>query len=268
MYSRVYDAIAAANRLLSTKDSRDLRYAALEARMAIEGLFYALLPHYRDELPDDIVKRWQPRQLIDAITACNPFVQMHQQVTIGPVAGDVDGPKFVGSYKPVSRDLLRKYYHRLGAYLHAAMDGAVLNEPKLRATVIGALQRVEEHCNDTTVIINFGPYITVLCGCGREIKRNIFALTSRHDIRCPDPDCGAIYDLIALAPVMQSAWTLRSEPFKCGQCSHESQIGIHRLKAGAEIVCEGCNAKFVLRPFLIPNLVSPLPSASAEPQSA
>src|ERR1043166_2603719 len=157
MYTQVQKCVRASHALLATGNSRDLRYAALEARMAIVGLFYALLPHYREELPDDIAKTWQPRHLIDAIISCNPFVQMHQQITIG--IPDDPAAKFVGTYTPVPPELLRKYYHRLGSYLHAPIDGTALNEGKLRATITGALTRVEEHCSQTTVMANVGSYI-------------------------------------------------------------------------------------------------------------
>lgn len=264
MYPEVTECLAAGRKLLATGNTRDVRYAALEARMAIEGLFYALLPYYRDELPDDIVKTWQPRQLIDAIIGCNPFVEMHQQITLGP-AGDPAAPKFVGTYKPVTRELLRKYYHRLGSYLHAAVDGAPLKEGKLRATVAGALNRVEEHCLETNVIANIGPYITVSCECGRQIKRNILALAARQHVQCPDPTCAAIYDLIAMAPVMQTGWKLRTALFHCDECQHDTPIGVHRVRSGAHIACESCKVEFVLRgTFLGERFIPPVETASAE----
>lgn len=257
MYSHVKECVAAGRALIATGNPQNLRYGALEARMAIEGLFYALLPHYREELPDDIVKKWQPRQVIDAIIGCNPFAQMHQQITICP-AGDLAGPKFVGTYKPVPPELLRKYYHRLGSYLHAANDGAALNEGKLRATVTGALDRVEEHCRETTVIANVGPYIFVKCECGREIKRNMLALAARQHIQCPDPACSAIYDLLAMAPVMQTAWKLRTADFYCDECQRETPVGVHHIRAGERITCSHCNAEYVLQASFLCKRVAPV----------
>jgi hypothetical protein len=220
--------------------------------MAIEGLFYGLLAHYREELPDDIVKSWQPRQIIDAIAACNPFAESYQEVRIGPSRNDpTDKPLFVGQYKPVSRKLLRQYYHGLGSYLHAAVDGAPLNEAKLRATVSGTLDRVEEYCRETTVIANLGMFVSVPCGCGRTIKCNITSFTVRRHTQCPDPACGAIYDLVGMAPVMQTAWTLRTARFRCENCEHDTAVGVHLIRAGHHVICTNCKTEFVLRQVLI-----------------
>jgi hypothetical protein len=230
LFAEAHECASAARRVLESGEGRNLRYAALEIRIAIERLFYVLLPHYRDELPDDIVKLWQPRQIIDALIDCNPFIESHQQATIGLPGGGPGKPLFVGAYKPVTRKLLRQYYHRLGSYLHAFVDGSAPAESKLRATIMGAVERVEEHCRETTVIANVGPYITVACVCVRELKRSFFALTANQSIRCPDPECGTVYDLAAMAPAMQTAWTLRTEPYVCAECKHTTPIGVHELR--------------------------------------
>ena len=78
--------------------------------MGLEGLFYALLKYYRAELPDDITKRWQPRQVIDAILRCNPLAESHQQITLGPAGCGNGEPLFVGTYNPVTRKLLAQYF--------------------------------------------------------------------------------------------------------------------------------------------------------------
>jgi hypothetical protein len=251
----VNECVSATRRLLEAGDVRSLRYAALEMRMAIEQLFYALLPHYRDELPDDIVKQWQPRQIIDALIDCNPFIESHQQITIGPSGGGGGEPIFKGTYKPVTRKLLRQYYHRLGSYLHASPDGSLINEAKLRATIAGALERVDEHCRETTVIANVGVFITVNCVCGREIRRNFLALSVNQSVRCPDPRCGAIFDLVAMGAPMQTTWSLRRQPYLCPSCNGETPIGQHEIRAGAQITCEKCQAAAVLRVGFVPVLV-------------
>lgn len=250
--------------MLATGDVRDLLYAALEARMGLEGLFYALLKYYREELPDDITKKWQPRQVIEAILRCNPFAESHQQITLGPSGGGGGQPLFAGSYKPVTRKLLAQYYHRLGSYLHATVDGAAVNEAKLRAAVSGALDRLEQHCRETTVIANIGPYITVECECGRQIKRNILALAGSRAIECPDPECAAIYHLVAMAPVMQTAWTLRVAKFQCGECQHLTAIGVHRIYEGARLTCGGCNVEFELRSTFTGERITPPSTTDAD----
>mgnify|MGYP001559530754 FL=1 len=51
--------VTLARKLMTDGDMARLRYATLVIRMAIERLFYRLLPSYREELPDDLLKHWQ-----------------------------------------------------------------------------------------------------------------------------------------------------------------------------------------------------------------
>lgn len=204
---------ANARRLLDQNDAASLRHAALEIRFALERLFYTLLPYYKDELPDDLVRKWRPQQIIDAIRDCNPFVEHEQRVVIGRGQGKEGAPLFAGSQKPVSRKLLAQYYHKLGSYLHARRDGDDPPAAKLRALIASAAERIEQHCRETTFIHNGGTFITVKCECGRQIKRNFFALTTNQSIRCPSEECGAVYDLAGMQPPMQTAWRLRTVPF-------------------------------------------------------
>lgn len=71
-------------RLLDAGDAASLRHAALEARMAIELLFYALLPHYTEELPDDLARRWHPKQIIEAL--------LERAFAIEAVSSESEGP--------------------------------------------------------------------------------------------------------------------------------------------------------------------------------
>jgi hypothetical protein len=236
--------------LLGRDDEHSVIYAALEIRMAIESLFYALLPQYEEEIPEDLLKQWQPRAIIDAIIDCNPLVQWHSQVTIGRSGAPPGSPPlFVGQQHPISRELLRKYYHRLGSYLHARRDGSAVPRTRLRSVIVAATQRVEEFCRGTSLLHNMGLYISIICACGRVIKRNALGLGGRRHIRCPASACGAIYDLISAHDGL-TEWAMRSEIFTCA-CKHQTKIGVHLIADGAPLECSGCGAAFVIRSVFV-----------------
>lgn len=173
-----------ARRLLARDDEDSLRYAALETRMAIEELFYALIPYYKEELPEDLLRRWQPRHIIDALLACNPMVEQYQQIVMR--SKDDGRVIFAGHQTPATRELLKRYYQKLGSYLHAPLDGKERNQAKMRQFLEAALARIDEHCRQTTVIHNGGLYLQHRCVCGRIIKRNLFAVGLRRAVHCPD----------------------------------------------------------------------------------
>lgn len=235
--------VESARRLLDTSDATNLIYAALEIRMAIEEAFYALLPYYAEELPFDIAKRWQPRQVIDALLDCNPMAEQHQQVVMRKKDGNA--VIFAGQQPPVTRKLLKQYYQKLGSYLHAPVDGKDRDLSKMKQFLIAALTRIEQHCRETTVIHNGGLFFHHTCICGRTIKRNFIAAGFGRNAQCPDPACRAIYDVQIVEG--GSRWQLRLTDFKCLKCRVTTPIAFHRLVNGYRFTCIGCSAGYGIR---------------------
>lgn len=238
--------------LIEQGDETHIRYAALELRMAIESGFYRLLPVYKEELPDDIVKSWQPKKLLDAIIDCNPDAEHDYTITYAP-EGTSDVPltgKVLGHHKAVSKELLRKYYHRLGSLLHAPMDEQPLDLAKAKVLLTAAATRMEQHCSQTTLFANIAEFYSVVCVCGRLIKRNSRAVEKNPIIRCPDANCGAVFDL-ASAPGESTEWKLRQIEFNCPDCESPNYFGIHLIDTGRHFTCIGCNRRYQITTNLV-----------------
>jgi hypothetical protein len=87
------DRVNVARSLITAGDEASLRYAALEIRMAIELMFYKLLSSYKEELPDDLLKHWQPKKIIDALIDCDPDIEHDYSLTIAQErSGGSHGP--------------------------------------------------------------------------------------------------------------------------------------------------------------------------------
>ena len=71
-HAETQSCLQKAESLIEIGDADSFRYASLQLRMGIEYLFYELIPLYRDELPDDILTKWQPKDVLDAVLACDP----------------------------------------------------------------------------------------------------------------------------------------------------------------------------------------------------
>jgi hypothetical protein len=229
-----------ARRALAGDDPADLVYAALEIRMAVEELFYALVPQYAEELPSNILERWQPRRIIEALLDCNPMVEQYQQITIGDRT--TGGPVFSGTHTPATRQLLKDCYQQLGAYLHAPPTGEEPDPAEMRAFVESTLGTVEQHCRETTFIANGFIFLEHKCVCGRNIKRNLLAIGVKPYVKCVEENCQAVYDVQIIEG--GSVWRLRHQDFKCGKCRVLTPVGSHRLKAGARFTCIGCQSQY------------------------
>lgn len=247
LFSASMDHIAAARNLMTAGDEASLRYAALEIRMAIELMFYKLLPSYKEELPDELLKHWQPKKIIDALIECDPYIEHDYTMTMAAERPDGShGPALhVGRYKAVNRKLLRQYYHKIGSYLHAPMTETRPDLPKMHSFLNSAATRVEEYCRETTLISNFGIFHTVSCVCGRKIKRNAHALKSKSYIVCPDESCGAVFDLIEDSE-NGAIWKIRETEYICPNCKTSNFLGSHLIESGVTFTCVECGQKYII----------------------
>jgi len=237
---------------LLTGDEAKLHYAALEIRMAIEALFYKLLQSYREELPDDLLRRWQPKKIIDAIIECDPDIEHDYTLNLAEEVpqGARHSATQIGRYKAVNRKLIRDYYHKLGYYLHAPMPGKSHDPARMLTFLKAAATRVEEYCQGTTVIANIANFCTVKCDCGRKIKRNSRAVKLKPYIKCPDERCGAEYDLVQDGET-KATWRLRRTKLVCPDCETPNYLASHQIRSGTNFICVECGQRYVIQAELI-----------------
>ena len=244
---RTYEStnhITLARQLMASEDLASLRYAALEIRLAIELLFYQLLPSYKEELPDSIFKNWQPKRIIDALIDCDPHIEQDYTITMARElpSGGHGRPMHIGSYKAVNRKLLQQYYHKIGSYLHASMAQECRDLKKMKSFLNAAATRVEEYCRGTSTISNFGKFYYVNCICGRKIKRNAKAIQKKPYACCPSEKCGAVDFLKEEGN--EALWKLRETEFICPQCETSNFFATHIIESSAIITCVECNQRY------------------------
>lgn len=230
-----------AESLIEEGDGDSLRYACLELRMAIEYLFYDLLPLYADEIPTDMAKRWQPQRVIDVLTDCDPYVQNDCRIALG---NHDSGVPVVLESKGVSKGLIKSYWHKLGSFLHASMTGAKAvgtDEVPFLWKTISALREYEE----SRVRANVAARAELQCICGRTIKRNVEALKTNSRVRCPDDECRMIWDWVG-----EGDGEVRFKParksFICPGCQAINFYDERFAFDGLKVTCGNCEARVLL----------------------
>lgn len=242
-------SVQKARELLKNQDVDSLRYASLQLRMAIENLFYELLPLYKEELPDDIVSKWQPQQILDGLLQCDPLVANGGQIGFGPLdASRSDGATefaFVKEIKQPNKRLLKDHYHRLGFYLHAAVDMSPPDPVKWRTALEKAVE-VLSPFDGNQVLCNLRTLEKIVCECcGRTIAKNRRAIEQSWEMRCPDPKCNAIYEVKIGEGLFE--WQLKIGLYACPYCDLENTFSLGLLKDGLELKCKGCEKRIALR---------------------
>ena len=247
VHTETVSCVKKAEVLLEADDPDSLCYASLQLRMAIEHLFYELIPLYREELPDDIVNRWQPKQIIDALLDCDPHVDQDATVTFysSTPNGGPGEPFFQRRVRAVTKRMLKQHYHKLGFYLNAPMHGRPPEPEKWRAALQTAVGVLKQYTSDQ-ILCNVRPLVSFDCVCGRTVKRNIHAIEANTEVKCPDPSCGAIWDAERTEDGI-FRFQIRRDSYRCPYCKETNFVPVHEVKDGITLICDACEGKVLVK---------------------
>ncbi len=246
--------------LLASNESDHLRYAALELRYCIELLFYSLVPHYKDELPDDVVAGnvWRPADIIDMIADIDPDVSQDREIRMGEQPGPGLPPTrmfVLGRQSGLSKDLIRKVYHKLGFYLHARTDQKPHDPSHLRKRLEKLLPYLERYRSDTLRGGGIAEKAYFKCVvCGRPVVHRVERAKLQPLIKCPNKNCGAIHEYIETGNPKESLHKVLQHNLKCVTCGADNWLDVHRLEEGANVGaivnCHACPTRYRLQRYV------------------
>jgi len=123
-------------RLLASGSAEDLRFACLSLRSTIEALAYDMVQLYRNDLPPETVKTWQPNKVLAELADLDPGCQGTMKIEVGPVASD-EGPTITFVDRRLTSDWVNEHYHKLGNFIHEntiydVEQGRDGSQPKIR----------------------------------------------------------------------------------------------------------------------------------------
>lgn len=245
-------AIARAKAILANRqEPEDLRYAALDVRMAMEALTYERAQRYDRELPESAYETWQPKKLMQMLLDIDPVADQSGSLRMGRQ----EAP---GIPAKVMRDLghetvldlrtLRRHYDAIGNYLHTptvkqlrAEEAQNFGSLKVRLDEI--ITFVDAVLNSRIFNISFGNFSTTDCQrCGKAMRWRIPRDAEKLEAQCRE--CSALYDLEVLDG-NQVHWQPREVPVQCtnGDCREISYLWHDEVEPGIVFTCEACEHK-------------------------
>jgi hypothetical protein len=234
-----------ANQLLDKQEPSATRYACLELREAIEYLAYQQLEAYLDEVPDDAMRKWTPREVISQMLEVDPNADKTATIAVGveEVIGEPSKDmKMLGEDRRFTLKWANRSHSALGNFLHApTLHQIETDTVPDHAKAYGKAREVAgviEHTLDTPIFnVNFGNFYEIDCVCGRTIKRREGSFTAAAGIVCPNIECRAIWDVVSEAGTSVS-FKRRRQEYTCPGCSQKNYVDSQRLKPGLIIKCE------------------------------
>lgn len=219
--SEARKSLERAKKNLEKDDASDTRYAALDLRMALESLIYEKAQNYKGELSPKILSTWQPRKLLVHILEIDPDADKSSSLAVG-IEEEYGKPstdmKFLGTENVLSLTNIKKYYDRIGSYLHSPTIEQV--DQKKSASPEKMKIRCEELINILNAVLSSFIFntdmhqkIDWLCEkCGTKIIRRIPSGVSVFKACCTE--CNATY-----------------------QVKSEDELNFHRVPMTHEVTC-------------------------------
>lgn len=236
-----------AKALLAGGDDNQLRYSALELRLAMEALTYDRAQAYVKEIPPEQMKTWQPDKVMKVLLEIEPTADSSYTLSVGeePFPGGVpEKMQVLGTDTVFALADLRKHYHAVGSALHTPTMGQ-LEEGKPQD--MGKLrQRLEAIASDLTKSLNspvrnftMGNFSNMDCQrCGNPIRKRMPHGQASVEAKCFS--CGAAYELSTKDG--QVWWKALFEEMACrtADCGEVFTIWQDKIRDGAAWQCRSC----------------------------
>lgn len=239
--------------LMLSADLSSLLYAALNARLCIEAIAYDKIRIYAPRLPQHVLRKWQPPQLIKALLEFEPdatknFSLSYAEELLGGGTGPV---RHLGTHLSLRPSELQKMYNKLGNFLHVpsvdAQKGSAFLVEKRLAELKSFLEQLIPRLQEvlaSTIDGSLAQIVEFECTvCGDIIMRNLAGLKSNPQAVCLNPNCQAEY--FADCSSDPPAFILKVSYFECGKCKHPNSVENRKLAIGVTFKCSKCEALHV-----------------------
>lgn len=238
----------AAQQQINSGDDRRLVYAALELRMALEGLTYDRALAYKDEFPPKEYETWQPRKIMAVLLEIDSNADKGGSLAIGvePAYGvQPEKMNYLGSEDVLNMSTLRKHYDALGSYLHLPsmkkfLEGKKVDLDRLRSRCEEIAHFLEQIFRSSVFNVTLGSFATLDCmECGKPVRKRLPIDAGKTEARCFD--CGASYTLIIKSD-RKVTWEPHQIEIECAKegCRQVAVLWRHEFEAGRYWTCKEC----------------------------
>jgi hypothetical protein len=206
----VKNKIDTIRKLLNEGDHHQIRYAALECRLALEKICYERLRLAHKYIPLEKVREWQPPMLLKfLVREVEPSLLGGARISISrtPIEkiGELSREDYeaidyveLGEQAFLNIAKISKLYYKIGSHLHVSMPS--MTPEKGDKFFETAKRHVQEVVDELSTISKgsiefFSPtkVIKFECICGEEILRTEHALQNATVVRCLKPKCRISY---------------------------------------------------------------------------
>lgn len=234
-----------------------LRYAALEARLAMEALTYDRAQAYGDDFPTWEIGTWQPRKLLLILLDIDPLADTGKSLSISkePARGPPDENEDwvdLGTETILDLEMIKDQYDAIGSRLHMPtiqqMESGAHHDPeRLRRRLDGLLTHLEAVLSSPIFNLTMiGRNSRISClRCGHRIRKAVRDNAEAATTRCPG--CGLSYDLVPNS-AGDFDWYPQRTKMKCSTPTCPEELVFYRdeLRPNLAVRCEVCGERTII----------------------
>lgn len=245
-------ALKRAKHEMASQDDSRVRYAALELRMALEGLIYEVSKSYQEELSDIDFNTWQPKKLLELLIEIDPTADQSSEWRIGVQNEKGQLPAAMtclGVDRKLTLQQIKKFYDRLGSYLHSPTIKQLTNNKapdftKLQNSCEELVHILENVLTSEMFKTRMKVTSKIDCmACEAKIVRNIPHGVTELTASCRK--CGACYTLKSKDATV--VWEPKLVPAPCAECSDIKYLFESMIAIGTTWTCNTCKGRNVIQ---------------------
>ena len=232
---------------MASDDTKQLGYAALELRLAIEKHVYEKLAYFAKRHGEKLLyEKWQPNKAIKVLCQLEPHADQSYSLSIAPESEPgKPGTNFtkLGQHEALNTSWITKHYNKLGSFLHLHARSQSQKRVPLDylQVVLAELRRVRK----SNLITSIAETVHFECPlCETQIVCCTQALPDLGEVICTSMNCKATF----IPQKNDEGWgfKLNAIDFECHECANVNSILISELHIGVRITCSNCEEKYIV----------------------
>ncbi|WP_024677693.1 hypothetical protein [Pseudomonas syringae] len=244
---RVVPFLDRARELLKASDDHSKRYAALELRFALENVVYRQMSEYGDVLPGNVLNMWKPDQMLRALISFDPISENGGELAFALKNGDewpADSDfKAIGSTKSIPWKDFRKYYNKLGSYLHAPVaNGDAQKNKKIHSDDFTKIISCLEDVSKATAVFAIKIVVHANCECGNMLYVGQHEFDNDEPVVCSNRKCNLLWKKWTDSDGRQLLDPVDTIIYDCPDC--QATIPVLPAEIWQPIHCANCPSCF------------------------
>lgn len=260
--------LASARGHIKSEHEFRLHYAALDLRMLLEALIYDRAKIYKNELPVKALRIWQPRKLLTFLLEIDSYADQGAGLAIGinEESGEPspDNIKSLGQESVLSLKEIKKFYDKLGAFLHTPTIENIEaikshTAEKLLKTCTELIEIADRVLSSPIFNLDIKNTIDWACNnCKAKVFRRIpfeGQPQQGETLYAPCPSCEATYTLIPSEnkPLSYNVKPdVHKVPCSNKECDKLVELWSYEIKQGVNWECPKCKKRNQLKLGVFP----------------